>query len=335
MILCAFLLIIAVILDRLIGDPTYSWHPVRLVGRFVHLLEKVIRSTNIPDLSGGILLTLLTLFFWESVLILLAKVFFLTPVTGFTFTLFILYSCVALRDLARHVIPIISLLKKGDLEKGRSALQMIVGRDTSVLDREGMIRATIETISEGLVDGFLSPVFYFCIFSLAGYPFHQPCLIGIAGGLFYRIINTLDSMIGYKNVSYFHFGRFAAKLDDIMNYIPARMSILFLFLGAWSLKMDETAGLAHTVAYHSFSASPNAGYPESFTSGALHVQLGGPTRYPYGLVEKPFIGEDGPAATPETIHQSLKLITISGYLATGVMASFLLISPFVATHLWI
>ena len=292
-------------------------------------MEKAIRARDIPDAWGGFSLTLIVLFFWEGLLVILVRVsFFYTPIR-FLFSLFVLYSCIAMRDLAHHVRPVMALLERGEIQKSRDALQMIVGRDTSVLNEEGIIRATIETIAEGLIDGFLSPVFYFSFFSLVGYSFHQPCLCGLAGALGYRIINTLDSMIGYKSETYFHFGRFAARLDDVVNFIPARLSLLFLFVGAWLLKMDAASGLESAIKYRLCSSSPNAGHPESFVAGVFHIQLGGLARYPFGEVKKPIIGDGSSRMTPETVQQTLRLVTVSGYLAVGFTSLFLGISPFV------
>jgi len=284
---------------------------------------------GIPDLWGGAVLTLVTLVAWEFALVVLSKIASLYMPAAFLFSLFVLYSCIALQDLAHHVQPIVIALERNDMEKSRQHLQMIVGRDTTVLDKQGIIRATIETISEGLVDGFLSPIFWFSVFSVMGaYTTGNPCLFGIAGTLGYRIVNTLDSMIGYKNETYLHFGRFAAKLDDFANFIPSRLSILFLFLGAWLSKRDAAAGFKSAAKYRLHADSPNAGHPESFVAGVFHIQLGGLTRYPFGEVKKPFMGNGTSQPTTETVRQVLRFITFSGYVAAGIFCIFLWALPF-------
>ena len=328
MIPCALLLICAVILDRLIGDPPYTGHPVRLIGRSIQILESLFRARIPNAFLGGTVLTLLALAFWETLLFLAMEAAFLYKPLGVLFSLYLLYSCIALRDLATHVSHVTKELSKGNLQKSREALQKIVGRDTQVLDEKGVLKATIETVSEALVDGFLSPIFYFSVFSLIGYLFQMPCLYGLMGVLGYRIINTLDSMIGYKNERYFQFGKFAARLDDIVNFVPARLSLLFLFLSVWLLKLDVASAIKTTRRDRFCSASPNAGHPESFVAGALHITLGGPVHYPFGLVDKPEIGNGTTPLTIETVSQSLKIVTLAGYLSAALMALALLLTPF-------
>ena len=327
MTVCALLLVCAILLDRIMGDPPYPWHPVRLIGRSIQWVEPLFRRRGIQGIWGGTVFVLTLLFFWLGLIALLTNAAFIFKPVGFLFSLYILYSCIAHQDLVRHVRPVVSALEREEIDESRLALQKIVGRDTQVLDETGIIRATIETIAEGFVDGFLSPVFFFSVFSLAGLPFHAPCLAGVLGVFGYRIINTLDSMIGYKNKRYLYFGRFAARLDDVANFVPARLSVLFLFLSAWLLKLDAASGLESTSRYHWCAVSPNAGYPESFVAGALGVRLGGPVQYPFGKVTKPFIGEGQTPLTVETVRQTTRLILLAGYLAGGLSALFLWASP--------
>ncbi len=327
MTFCALLLVFAILLDRLLGDPPYPWHPVRLIGRSIQWLEPLFRRRGIQGVWGGTAFVLSLLLFWLGFIALLTHAAFIFKPVGFLFSLYILYSCIAHQDLAAHVRPVVSALERGEIDESRVALQKIVGRDTQVLDETGIIRATIETIAEGFVDGFLSPIFFFSVFSLAGLAFHAPCLSGVMGVFGYRIINTLDSMIGYKNERYLYFGRFAARLDDVANFVPARLSILFLFLSAWLLKLDAAGGVDATWRYRLCAASPNAGYPESFVAGALGIRIGGPVQYPFGKVTKPFIGEGHAPLTVETVRQTTRLILRAGYLAGGMSALFLWASP--------
>ncbi len=329
MLTCALLLIVAVALDAVLGDPAYGLHPVRLIGRTIQRLEPPLRKVPVPEFWKGALLVLLVLALWEGLSILLYEILSPFPLR-LLFTLFIVYSCFALRDLTRHILPVISALEGNRIPEAREQLQKIVGRDTTVLNRPGIIRAAIETAAEGFVDGFLAPIFWYALFAIIGGSLSiAPCLSGLTGILGYRVINTLDSMIGYKNERYLLFGRFAAKLDDVVNFIPARLSILFLFLSAWLLGKDAGNGLESTVKYHAHAASPNAGYPESFVAGAFHIRLGGPVQYPFGKVDKPWIGDGALEPTPDIVREVTRLITLSGYLAAVSLALSSWVTPIV------
>lgn len=324
MLICAILLLAAVLTDALLGDPSYALHPVRLIGGTIQKLEASFRSLPVSEFLAGALFTLTVLGIWGGAWAFAYRLLQGVEPIRFLCALFVLYSCLALRDLARHIHPVLDALDQGDRSLARKELQKIVGRDTSVLDEAGILQAALETAAEGFVDGFLSPVFWFALFSLLGRALDTPpCLIGIAGALGYRIINTLDSMIGYKSNRYLFFGRFAARLDDVVNFVPARLSVLFLFLSAWLLKTDAGSGLETVVRHRHHAASPNAGYPESFVAGALHVRVGGPIQYPFGRVDKPFIGDGTRAPSPETVRRATRLVTLAGYLSAGFTAFFL------------
>ena len=327
MIPCLLILMGAVFLDRCFGDPIYPVHPVRLIGRSIRILEPIFRSVPLPEFWEGAAFTLTILICWESILFFSFKITSFALPMASLFSLYLLYSCIALRDLSTHVTEVIRPLREGNLPQSRRALQKIVGRDTHALDKDGIYRATIETVSEALVDGFLSPIFYFSLFALLGHAYRQPCLLGLMGALGYRIINTLDSMIGYKSDVYLYFGRFAARLDDIANFIPARLSIVFLLLAAWVLNLNVLTAVDITCRDRHHSASPNAGYPESFVAGALDIQLGGPVLYPFGLVEKPWMGNGTTPLSIEIVEKSLRLITLAGYIATGLFALALYLVP--------
>ena len=241
---CALLLIAAVILDRILGDPVYRLHPVRLMGKTIQTLEGHIRSWGLPALWGGVLLVAVSLFIWEGGLLVLYAVIAFSGAAVWFLTLYFVYSCLAFRDMAHHIRPIIFAVEGNNLETARDLLQKVVGRDTAVLDRTGIIRAAVETTAESLVDGFLSPLFWFFVAAAAGSLLGvSPCVSGGLGIVSYRLINTLDSMVGYRNERYILFGRFAARLDDVMNFLPARLSLLFLFFAACILKMDARTGL--------------------------------------------------------------------------------------------
>jgi len=318
---CGLLLIAAVILDRFLGDPPYRFHPVRLMGKTIQTLERVIRSWAFPALWGGVLLVAASLAIWMGGLLFLYAILAVSDAAVWLLTLYLVYSCIAFRDLVHHVRPIIFAVKGNDLETARKLLQRVVGRDTTVLDWTGIIRAAVETTAESLVDGFLSPIFWFFAAAAAGSLLgFSPCVSGGLGVAGYRIINTLDSMVGYRNDRYILFGRFAARLDDVVNFIPARLSLLFLFFAARVLKMDARAGLRTARRDRLRGTSPNAAHPESFVAGALHIQLGGPTRYPFGETMKPYLGPANSPPRLPAIEASLRLVSVSGYLAALVFS---------------
>jgi len=323
---CALLLIAAVILDRILGDPAYRLHPVRLMGKTIQTLEGHIRSWKFPALWGGVLLVAVSLVIWMGGLLCLYAILAFSGAAVWLLTLYLVYSCIAFRDLAHHIKPIIFAVKGNELKTARELLQKVVGRDTTVLDWTGIIRAAVETTAESLVDGFLSPLFWFFVAAAAGSLLGaSPCVTGGVGIVSYRLINTLDSMVGYRNDRYILFGRFAARLDDVMNFIPARLSLLFLFFAALVLKMDARAGLETARRDRLRGASPNAAHPESFVAGALHIQLGGPTRYAFGETVKPYLGPaDSPPRLP-AIEASLRLVSVSGYLAVSVFSLILIL----------
>ncbi len=328
MTLCALLLIFAVLIDRWLGDPPYSYHPVRLLGLAIQGSEKLLRRLPLPDFWAGTLLTAGILILGCGIVVSIAVLLSFFPPLQWLFALYIIYSSIALEDLRRHVRAVVIALEEQNLEKSRFLLQKIVGRNTNVLDADGIARAAIETTAEGFVDGFFAPIFWYTLSCMLGsHLFDAPLMAGLAGVFGYRIINTLDSMIGYKSETYLFFGRAAAKLDDIINFLPARLSILPLFLGAWLRGDDAAKGLEHVEKFRLHAASPNAGHPESFYAGVLHIRLGGPVVYPFGTADKPFIGEGSLSPTPDMIRHALRLTSLSGYLATGVMAFLLVAFP--------
>ncbi len=191
-----------------------------------------------------------------------------------------------------------------DIKKARKKVSMIVGRQTQKLDEAAITRATVETVAENFVDGFLSPLF----FAMVG---------GAPLALAYKMVNTLDSMVGYKNETYIFFGRASARIDDAANFIPARISVLIISLSAFIFSIKKSI-LAFKTGFHqgSLHKSPNAGYPEAAFSGALKIRLGGPSFYHGAIVEKPFIGKSFKDPGKEKIKQACDLMMFSSFLAT-------------------
>lgn len=216
------------------------------------------------------------------------------------------YYCFSAKSLAQEALGVLGELENGDAPAARNRLARIVGRDTEKLDEQGMVRAAVETVSENFVDGFLSPLFFYL---LGGPP----------AALAYKAVNTLDSMIGYKNERYRRFGTFAARLDDVANFVPARLSLIPIALGTLLLNKSIFHMLRIGLRDGTKHSSPNAGIPEAAFAGALDLRLGGPNYYGGELVEKPYIGEE--SARPirrEKIREAVNLMLVSA--VTAVMA---------------
>lgn len=294
-------LIAGCILDWLMGDPYWLFHPVRFMGNMISALEARLRRL-FPEhllLAGGVLAGFMCLF-WT-----------LIPVLGFLgiyrgllsfgiqrhwiyICLFVLESffcgqLLAARSLQTESMKVCSALKEGDIEKARKAVSMIVGRDTAVLDRDGIARAAVETVAENTSDGVIAPFFFMAVF-------------GPAGGFFYKAVNTMDSMVGYKNETYLLFGRAAAKLDDAVNWLPARLSGMLLTAAAWLLPGMDGKNAWRIFKRDRFNhASPNSAQGEAACAGALHLRLAGDAWYFGTLYKKPYIGDDDRPIRPDDI----------------------------------
>lgn len=253
-------------------------HPVKLMGNIISIEDNYIRR-RIEDEKklriAGLIVAIFNIiisFFLPYILlnILSSKVSRITSI-------YIMYSCLAAKSLDYEAKKVLEKLDIS-LEEGRERLAYIVGRDTSCLEEEGVISATIETVAENTSDGVIAPLFYMF-------------LLGPAGGLMYKMVNTMDSMLGYKNEKYIDFGRYPAIIDDIFNYIPARITAILMLLSSY-FSYNYRRGYEFLKKYKNNHSSPNAGYPESAVAGLLGIRLGGPNIYHGKLVEKPYIGED-------------------------------------------
>jgi adenosylcobinamide-phosphate synthase len=233
----------------------------------------------------------------------------------------LLYTCLAARDLAGHSREVYHRLQAGDLPAAREAVAMIVGRETASLDREGVCRAAVETVAENTVDGVTAPIFTgICCGLLAPMAGLGAIELTAVGALLYKAANTMDSMFGYKNDRYLRFGMTAARLDDVLNYLPARLTPLFLVLAAAVLRLDWRGSARIFFRDRLCHASPNAGHPEAAVAGALGVRLGGPSRYFGSVVEKPYIGDDLRPIHTEDILRTNRLM----YLGSLLLIVFLL-----------
>jgi adenosylcobinamide-phosphate synthase len=314
----ALILGIAFILDLLLGDPTYRLHPVRCIGTTVQLLEKFLRRMHLNGIAGGGLLVMLTLTIVCSITLgLHIMIRHLDVWAAFVLHIYLVTSCMALRDLIAHANPVAQALQANDLTCARSTVQRIIGRDVMYLDEAGVARATVETVAENFVDSLLSPLFWYVVGALvlSNTASNLGALMAIVG---YRTVNTLDAMVGHRNKRYITFGRAAARLDDILNFIPARLSILILPFSAALCRQNGLNAFKTALNDRNKHVSPNAGHPESCLAGALNIRLGGPAVYPYNTVEKPWLGQGDINVTAAHIKICCRIVFVAGCISAAL-----------------
>ncbi len=308
------LLAAAVAADLAVGDPSYGAHPVRLMGWTLSRIEAALRRLGADGRGGGILLFVLLATGWTSLLsalvVLAAEI---ARPLGAAVHVFLVYSLLALGDLLRHGWRVESPLRRGDLAAARAALGRLVGRDTDRMDAGACRRAVIESVSENLTDGFVSPVFWYA-------------LLGLPGLVLFKVVSTMDSMVGYKTPHYLHFGWCGARLDDLMNWIPARLT--WLLLAATAVVVPGCSPLgALRVGWrqHGLLPSPNSGWSEAATAGAIRRRLVGPIWMKGTLVTDLWLGDpaDPPAEDAPDYRRSAALVVACGLLAAAVAVAAL------------
>lgn len=291
----------------MLGDPVRMPHPVRLIGLVITKLEKKLyRGKNL--LFKGCILTILTAGFVLLVSsLLLAGAYLVGKTVGILVESVMTWQILAAKSLTDESMKVYDRLQDADLEGARYAVSMIVGRDTACLDSSGVIRAAVETVAENTSDGVIAPMIYL---ALGG-----PVL-----GFLYKAVNTMDSMIGYKNERYLYFGRMAAKADDFLNYIPARISAGMMLLSAFLLGRNFDGKRAYRIYRRDRKkhASPNAAQTESVLAGALGIRLAGDAYYFGKLVKKPYIGDDDRPVEAEDIRRANRLMRLSAVICEGV-----------------
>lgn len=296
------IILLAFILDLIVGDPHWLLHPVRLIGGLIEFLEDNLRKTKIPlKISGGLLVIFIVGFTLGISFLLIKFAYWLNYYSGFLLSSVLVYFAIAPRNLYNESMKIYSFLKKGDLEFARKSLSMIVGRDTNKLSESEVIRASVETVAENGVDAVISPLFYAMI---GGAPL----------AIVYRAINTMDSMVGYKNKRYIDFGWAAARLDDAVNYIPARLSAILIPLSSLIYGKDWLGSFKIVFRDGKKNPSPNSGIPEAAVAGALGIQLGGLNYYGGVPSNKAFIGDCSSELSIGHIKEANILIFISSIL---------------------
>ncbi|WP_291321870.1 adenosylcobinamide-phosphate synthase CbiB [Desulfonatronospira sp.] len=321
---CLIILVLAFGLDLILGDPVYRLHPVRLMGAAVTRMERMLFGLGLNGVCGGAVLVVSLLLVINVLVVGVVRLCAMIPFMDLITMVFLVYSCMGLKDLAKHTQPIARTLEKGDISRARALLQMIVGRDTNLLDRSGVARAAVESVAENFVDGYLALVFWFtagCILGLLSGV--DPSVSGVVMAVSYRMVNTLDAMVGYRSIRYVHFGRFTAGLDDALNHVPARMSIFVISLGALACGYDWRNALVTGLRDRRKHASPNAGHSEAAMAGALQIRLGGPVQYAFALVEKPWMGDGGQAPGPGHIRAALKIIHCASWIGLAMAMAVL------------
>lgn len=310
-------LFLGVFLDFLIGDPQWLYHPVRLIGSAISFFERGLRAV-LPkseggERLGGIFLILLIGSGSFCIPFFLLKICYRwNQAAGFLLESFFCYQMVAAKSLKDESMKVFEELQKGSLPGARKSVSMIVGRDTKELTKKGVIKAAVETVAENTSDGVVAPLFYM---ALGGAPL-----------LFlYKGINTMDSMVGYRNETYLNFGRYPAKLDDLANFLPARISAWLMIAACFFTKDDASMAKKIYRRDKKNHKSPNAAHTEAVIAGALHIQLAGNAWYFGSLYEKPTIGDDLREPEPEDIKRANGLMYGCSLLAAAVFGVVLII----------
>ncbi len=298
--------------DLLLGDPATRFHPICLMGNFISYMEKKGRKwfpqTPEGERKAGILCALSVILVSAGIpLALLVFLYRISAFLGFAAEAVLCFFALSARTLEKESSQVARALEEEGLEAGRKAVSRIVGRDTENLTQEGVVKAAVETVAENFSDGVAAPLFYMM-------------LLGAPGGYFYKSVNTMDSMLGYKNERYLHFGRFAAKLDDAVNYLPSRIAALFLIASAWICGQDGKMAWKIFRRDRKNHASPNSAQTESAAAGALHVQLAGDAWYFGTRYKKPTIGDSLRPVEISDIRRMNRMMIAASVLTLAVFA---------------
>jgi len=290
-----------IILDLVIGDPDFIPHPVVIIGKMISFLEERLNNNSKTKMNeilrGSILTTIIVLVSYFSTFFILKMVYDLNQFLGIIITVYLFSTTIAIKGLAEAGNGIYQALISGDLELARQKTAMIVGRDTENISKSDIIRATVETIAENTSDGIIAPLFFFF-------------LGGVPMAMTYKAVNTMDSMLGHKNNKYLYFGRPSAKLDDLVNYIPARITAYIFWFLALLPNYDSKKAWKIIKRDAQKHPSPNAGYPEAAAAGALSIRLGGINYYQGKKEFRAYLGDD---LSPEDIKEIKKMIKLMYY----------------------
>lgn len=304
---------IAYLLDLILGDPYWFPHPVRFIGKYITFIENKIYSLKNKKVWGGVLAFIVIL----STVVLS---YYIAKISEFL-EIFFLYTTLATKSLGAEGIKVYKILKSGDLQKAQKELSYLVSRDTGEMDEVQVVRSTMETIAENSVDGIIAPMFYAFLGSfilIDGVSMALPLAMG------YKAVNTLDSMVGYKNDKYIDFGMVSAKVDDFFNFIPARLSGLIIIpIATFLLGMGIKKPLKIFFRDRKNHSSPNSGHPEAVFAGAIGVQFGGKTKYFGKYFEKPTIGDRLKEFQCEDIKKCYKIMFMTSFVGIVLFTAFI------------
>lgn len=295
------------LLDLLLGDPQWMYHPVRLIGNLIARSEGILRrgfpETEAGERRAGLCLILIVCgAAMLSSLLIVRAADLVHPVAGTAARAVLCYFLFAARSLRDESMKVCAPLSRGDIPAARQAVAMIVGRDTQNLTAEGIAKAAVETIAENTSDGVIAPLFYMVI--------GGPVL-----GWLYKAVNTMDSMVGYRNERYRHFGRYPAKLDDILNLLPSRLSAVIMIAACVPAGLDAAQAVRVFLRDRYNHASPNSAQTEAVMAGALGVQLAGDAWYFGKLYSKKTIGDPGRTVEPADIRRANRLMYMTSFAA--------------------
>jgi len=310
----AMKILIAYCMDLILGDPYRIPHPVQFIGRLISKVESTIYRYKNKRFWGGVLLVSVT-----------GITFVVTSILGMVevVEVYLLYTIFATRCLANEGKKVHSVLCAEDMERARRELSYLVSRDTGSMEERDVVRSTLETISENTVDGIIAPMFYMVLGALI---FPEASYGALAFGMTYKAINTLDSMVGYKNEKYLDFGRFSAKVDDLVNLVPARLTGMILYpVTAFVLRYDYRSSLRIYFRDRKNHASPNSAHPEAAAAGALGIQFGGVTSYFGKVYNKPTIGDRVREFHRDDIKKNINLMYGASFMAMVLSMGILLI----------
>ncbi len=302
---------IAYVLDLIFGDPQNIIHPVQIIGKMINIGEKSLlgkkyKSDRKYKFFAGMILNITIISLTYGITYLIHR----TSENSIIFTvaeIYLMYTVFSINSLAREGNRVYNILKEGNIERARKDLSYLVSRDTETMDEKMIIRSTMETISENTVDGIVAPMLYMF---LGGLPLSMT----------YKAINTFDSMVGYKNEKYMDFGKFSAKLDDVANFIPARITGILIVIASVILGYDYKNSLKIFIRDRKNHSSPNSGHAEAGVAGALGVQFGGKVSYFGKEVDKPVIGDKIKDFELEDIKKNIKIMYVASFLSLAVFS---------------
>jgi adenosylcobinamide-phosphate synthase len=303
------ILMVAALLDIVLGDPHYPFHPVKLMGKATALGERMCRSLPLsPRLQGLILVLGVQALVFGATFMLLNLASRIHPWVRYILETYLAYSALAGGALWREVEGVLCLVKEGNLEGAKKRLSLLVSRDTEPMEEKDILIAATETLAENTSDGIIGPLLFLAVG-------------GVPLAMIYKAADTMDSMVGYRTPRYLQFGWAAARLDDFLNFIPARLTVLYMALASGFLGLSGMSRVIRAAyKWGPLHPSPNSGYPEGAMAGALGIRLGGPCHYFGKPLERPWMGEGDP---PDTFALEKGLILSKATFLTALLVAFI------------